>query len=216
MKKQIAKRQCIVTGSSLDVGQGLAFFIDKEGALSFSHKAPNQKVMMPSTNKPVVLWVKFDYEVVKQFLGHLNLYAQDFEQAKKTDDYINRILFFLKQRSLQTMGMMKKAGLILTGYGKIEGFCKSQKGTHKILGLVFATDGSLRECHNLLASFPEGAYCVSLFKAEELGKALGLERVVYASFMRHKLSETFLTSVKQLADFLQKMPQPEQQCLPQE
>jgi hypothetical protein len=214
MKQQIGKIQCVVTQHPLDTGEGLAFYVNPEGVLCFAHKEPKQtKGLASNKKKKPAVWVTLDYKTIRQFLENAAEFLKESAPFIQPDDLLQRILEALKQRSLSGLGMMRKAGLVLTGYAKIESFSRSEKGFHKILGIVFATEGSLRECQNLLNAFPEGAYCVNVFSSEEMSRALGNESTVYASFIRHKLSYSFLESSRHFASFLREMSRNSQKSM---
>jgi hypothetical protein len=204
MKKRNSNKQCIVTQLPLQEGEGLVFYVSEEGQLSFSCKQPKKKGAQPQKPIPSI-WVSVKHDILFSVSENPTLVLKDLGDFVYPDDIFQKIIHFLKNRVLSLLGMLKRIGVLLTGYAKIESFAKSQKGVDKLLGLVFSTEGSIRECNNLLNCFPEGSYCISLFSSEEMGRALGIESVVYASFVRHKLSYSFLKQAQQLAPLMRSL-----------
>ena len=112
------------------------------------------------------------------------------------DDLAPQVEGLLAQRCRALLGLAVRAGQAVFGYEKVREWLRAGKG-----GLLLeAADGSKGECRKLRALAP-AVPVVAVLSADELGAAVGRERIVHAVLEAGRLADRLKHEASRLAGF---------------
>lgn len=189
------ERMCLVTRRKASETDLIRFVVDPEGVL-----VPDVKAVLPGRGA----WVSADRDVLAQAIKR-----KAFGRALKTDTPIGgldtliaRTQQVVRHHAHGGLAMARKAGLVVTGFSKVESALKTGKA-HTVL---VATDGgadSASKIHRLAGHV--GVPVLQLLPHDEMGLALGREHVIHAALLDGPGAQRFLAPLRRLENF----------CLPQ-
>jgi hypothetical protein len=186
------ERRCIVSGQSESEVGLIRFALAGDGMVT-----PDVAAKLPGRGA----WVRADRASIELAAkkGH---FARSFKrQAKVPDDLAGLTEKLLVRRCLDQLGMARRAGAIATGATQVEGAIRSKPA----LVLIEAEDGA-QEGREKLMSLHIGLWgrpprAVGCFTAEDLGVALGRERVIHACLLQERLAVGWAAEIGRLAGF---------------
>jgi predicted RNA-binding protein YlxR (DUF448 family) len=192
-------RKCIVTGESKDCDELIRFAIgpDEEIAPDLFRKLGGRGV-----------WVTATRENVEQACT-----KKAFNRAFSTnvvlpEDLPGLIDQLLQKSALDSLGMARKAGQIITGQGRLDGAIRSGG-----IALVFhasdgAGDGKRKTGAALHAmGLRENVTMIDLFTSAQMSLALGLSNVVHAGMPSGGLSSAILEKYRRLLRYRATSPE---------
>jgi hypothetical protein len=125
-------------------------------------------------------------------------------QIRVPDDLLELVERLLVRRALAALSLANKAGLVTTGYAKVE----AAAGRGKVVALVHASDASadgVRKLDRLFSAVcrdqDRPAEIVRSLTNEQLSLAIGRPNVVHAGLERGGATSTFLIEAQRLARF---------------
>ncbi|MGD9980541.1 MAG: RNA-binding protein [Hyphomonadaceae bacterium] len=186
------ERRCIVSHESESGANLIRFALSPDGVVT-----PDVAAKLPGRGA----WVRADRASVEQ-AAKKGAFARAFKaQLRVPDDLANNVETLLERRCLDLLGLARRAGAIAVGATQVEAAIRDKPA----LVLIEAADGAeegrekLMSLHIGLWGRPPAA--VGCFSAEDLGVALGRERVIHACLLQERLAEAWAAEIGRLAGF---------------
>lgn len=147
-------------------------------------------------------WVRARRDIVEQAVKR-KAFARAFNApAEAPPDLADQAEAALARRCLGVFSMGRKAGAIALGFDQVEAAIRK---TAPMGGLIEAADGAadgreklVRLAFGLWGSEPTIVGC---FTAEEMGMALGRDRVVHAAWLQERLARAWAAETSRLSGF---------------
>jgi uncharacterized protein len=186
------ERRCIVSHESLSDAELIRFALSPDGVVT-----PDVAAKLPGRGA----WVRSNRESLER-AGKKGAFARAFKaEVKVPEGFADHTEALLSRRCLDLLGMARRAGAIAIGATQVDAAIRAKPA----LVLIEATDGAqegrekLMSLHIGLWGRPPGA--VGAFSAEELGVALGRERVIHACLLQERLALAWAAEIGRLAGF---------------
>lgn len=186
------ERRCIVTGESESEAGLIRFALAPDGMVT-----PDVAAKLPGRGA----WVRADRASIEQ-AAKKGAFARAFKrQVKVPEDLAALTETLLARRCLDQLGLARRAGAIAVGATQVEAAIRAKPA----FLLIEAEDGAvegrekLMSLHIGLWSRPPRA--VGCFTSEELGVALGRERVIHACLLQERLAVGWAAEIARLAGF---------------
>ena len=180
-------RRCIVSGEVSETGALVRFVVDPEGTV-----VPDVAGDLPGRG----MWLSSRREVLDTARTK-GLFARAARMRVSVDEGLADLTErLLARRSLDTLGLARRAGRAVVGFQKVRALLGSGEAAVLIAARDAATDGKAK-LRRVGAAVPE----VTLFTVAELSLALGRENVVHAALSPSKLANRFLIETARLAGF---------------
>lgn len=205
------RRRCIATLESRPQGDMIRFVLSPEGQVTpdLASRLPGRGAWVASTREALDLAVK------------KGAFARAFRaQAKAAADLPAQVEQLLAKRVLDQLGLAKRAGDLILGFEKvreavrealpaclIEASDGAEDGRDKIVALMRGAHGPERNKDEgerpVNRPLPPVIGC---FSADELGMALGRERVVHACLKQGRFAISWMGELARLAGFRRVWP----------
>jgi uncharacterized protein len=178
-------RRCLVTGAIRTKDELLRFVVGPAGEI-----VPDLAGKLPGRG----LWLTAQRDIVRDAVKR-----RVFARAAKAPVMVaagldDRIEGLLVQRSIEDLGLARRAGLAVAGFERVKAALAAGKVALLVEALEAGSDGREK-----LAPFAAGV--VASLSAEELGAAFGRERAVHAALERGRLCDRFLADARRLQGF---------------
>lgn len=186
------ERRCIVSGESDSDAHLIRFALSPDGVVT-----PDVAAKLPGRGA----WVSARRESVAQ-AGKKGVFARAFKApAKVPDDLAGLTETLLARRCLDLLGLANRAGALAVGATKVEAAFRGRRSFLMIEAADGAQEGreKLMSLHIGLWGAPPPA--LGCFQAEELGVALGRERVIHATLLQERLALVLAAEIGRLAGF---------------
>lgn len=186
------ERRCIVTRESDSDARLMRFALAPDGVV-----VPDVAAKLPGRGA----WVRADRATIEQ-AARKGAFARAFKsQVKVPDDLAGLTESLLARRCLDHLGLMRRAGAIAIGATQVEAAIRGKPALMVIEAADGATEGreKLMSLHIGLWGRPPAA--VGCFSGEELGVALGRERVIHACLLQERLALGWAAEIGRLAGF---------------
>jgi hypothetical protein len=189
------ERRCVVTRAALPADALIRFVAGPDGRL-----VPDIRRKLPGRG----VWTMLSAEAVRQAVK-----TGAFPRALKARVEVGPALdaevdALLARDALQALAMANKAGLLVTGFGKVE----AAAGGHGLAALVEAADGAadgrrkiLQALHRAQGERAGRTPVVDCFEARDLALALGRDLVIHAALKSGAASGAFLERWRRLVHF---------------
>jgi len=182
-----ALRRCLVTGESRDRGSLLRFVVDPERRI-----VPDVDGRLPGRG----LWLTPTRDIVKTAVAK-RLFARAAKQDVVTEpDLDNRVEALLVRRSIECLGLARRAGQAAAGFTQVEKAVRDGG----VAVLVEACDGSA-DGRGKLTRLAPGLPVMDRLTSAELGQAFARDHVVHAALHKGRLAESFMAEQARLAGF---------------
>ena len=185
-------RRCIVTGRSQSEAALIRYALGPDGVI-----VPDVAAKLPGRGA----WVRAERATV-ELAAKKGAFARAFKaEAKSPSDLANRTEALLAKRCLDFLGMARRAGAVAIGAVQVEAAIR--KGATPVL--AEASDGApdgreaLMALHIGLWGAPPRA--IGCFSSQEMGVALGRERVIHACLLQERLALAWVAELNRLAGF---------------
>ncbi len=191
-------RRCIVTGEEPGEEKLVRFALAPDGVV-----VPDAGAKLPGRGA----WVCAQRALVDQAVKR-NAFSRAFKEAAKApSDLADQVEAALARRCLDMLGLGKRAGALTLGFDKVEASIRDRPP----FGLIEAADGAAdgREKLSRLAFglWNQAAPVVGCFTAEELGMALGRDRVVHAAWLQERMARLWAAETGRLSGFRDLAPE---------
>jgi predicted RNA-binding protein YlxR (DUF448 family) len=192
MKKKNSSdvEKCIVTGEELPITEMIRFVVDPENniALDLSEKLPGN-----------AFWIQADRDVIKRAIWRNSFTTANRAPVNVPKNLLETVRIGLLRQSLETMGLARKAGLLIQGFAKVEEALKAGKGS---LYLV-ASDAKENGREKIEKAIRSGGLSVTildLWTSSQLSAALGVENAIHAVLTDGALTTKLKAIAKKLKD----------------
>lgn len=213
------ERTCAVTRAKLSPAELIRFVRAPDGTIT-----PDLANRLPGRG----VWVKLDRSAVETAVAR-NAFARSLKRAVVVpDDLAGLVERLLVARCVQALALANKAGLVVSGFAKVE----AQIAAGRVAALLHASDASRDGASKLdgklraltyieaEAAAEEGASAASPKRipaaeiitnltVDELSLALGRENVVHAAVIHGGAARYFLTEIQRLRRYRSRHPEPQ-------
>jgi len=184
--KRSPLRRCIATGAVRSKEGMIRFVLGPDGA-----PVPDLEGSLPGRG----LWVTADRAALDRAAAR-NAFAKAARRSVRVPAGLPEATAgLLRRRCLTMLGLARKAGQAVAGFEKV----RSALQTGKAAVLLAAEDGAEDGRAKLRALTGGSVPVVALFKAAELGPALGRDHTVHAALAPGGLAERFLAECRRYA-----------------
>lgn len=201
-KNEPVERTCLVTRAVRPVDEMIRFVIDPTGAV-----VADLKRVLPGRGA----WVTARRDVVA-LAEKKRAFGRAFKAEVVTGPGLaDQVDALIARQALGTLGLARKAGLVVTGFAKVEAAIGSSRPG--LAAIIEASDGAedgVRKIEQALRrrfgaeALAEGAVLVSRdFTARELDLALGGAHVIHAALLAGSAAEAALERMRFLARYRQ-------------
>lgn len=178
-------RTCIVTREEKPPETLMRFVLGPAGEV-----VPDLKRKLPGRG----VWVTAERGMVAEAVKK-RLFSRGFGEDAKADaalvDLIDRLLV---DAALGTLGLARKAGLVVTGFAKVDTALRRGQAIGLVHAAEAAEDGQ-RKLRAVLAHRPDGGRAIPVvraFSGTQLDLALGGGNVIHAAVLAGRAGEIFL------------------------
>lgn len=189
-------RQCAVTRRKLPVDDLMRFVATPEGQI-----VPDIARRLPGRG----VWINANYETVARAIAK-NTFARSLKRRVDAgQDLPDLVAVMLRKRALDGLALANKAGLVVTGYSKLEAAIARDRVAVLIHASEAAVDGRRKLDQRLLRADKEGLSdrpIVAEFTRMELSLALGRSNVVHAGLIEGGAAVNFLRAEQRLARYM--------------
>ena len=187
-----AERLCVVTRTVKPVGDLIRFVVGPEGIV------PDLKRKLPGRG----LWITADKPTLRDAITR-NVFARGFKrEIRATAELIDLTELLLQRAALDALSIAGKAGLVVTGFAKVEAAIARES----IVGLVHAADAGTDGVAKLAGALrhrpdADQVTMIKTFTTAQLDLALGRSNVVHAALLAGPANDTFLARFTRLERF---------------
>ena len=199
------ERRCIVTMERREQGEMIRFVLSPDGQVTpdLAAKLPGRGAWVTASREAIDLAVK------------RGAFSRAFKkQVKAAPDLAAQTEQLLVKRNLDQLGMVKRAGDLILGFEQvreevrkdapafvIEASDGSEDQRGKVLALVRGLHTPEPEEMGKAAGNPALPPVISCFSGDELGMALGRERVIHACVKYGRIAHAWMGELKRLSGF---------------
>lgn len=185
------ERSCVVTRQAKHPDALLRFVLGPEGAI-----VPDIKRKLPGRG----VWVGLSRDLVAQAVKKQAFSRALKEKAPAAADLPDLVETLLRRDALQALSIANKAGLVTTGFAKVEAAIGSGAVSALINASDGAADGKRKLGQALRRQFgPDARPEIGIFTVDELDAALGRGNVVHAALGLGPAAKVFLASSHRFA-----------------
>jgi predicted RNA-binding protein YlxR (DUF448 family) len=186
-----AERTCAVTRATLPPEQMIRFVLGPDDAV-----VPDIKRKLPGRG----VWVGLSKDLVAQAVKK-QVFSRGLKaKALAAPDLPELIDRLLARDALQALSIANKAGLVTTGFAKVETAIATGVASALVHARDGASDGKRKLGQALRRKYgPEGRTEIGIFSGEELDAALGRGNVTHAALASGPAAKVFLASSRRLA-----------------
>ncbi|MGQ0740686.1 MAG: RNA-binding protein [Alphaproteobacteria bacterium] len=191
-KEGMRTRRCIVSGEVLPEAELIRFVAGPEARI-----VPDILARLPGRG----LWVRASREAIAKAAAK-NLFARAAgADVQATADLTDRTEKLLAAHMLETLGMARRAGALITGFEKIEAALRSANPPALIMEASDAAGDGRRKLQDAARASGHQPFVIGCFSREELGLAAGLENMVHAGLRPGRFVERLLFDAGRLRGF---------------
>lgn len=189
-------RTCAQTRESLPQTELIRFVADEAGNIfpDVSARAPGRGV-----------WIKANRETLENAIKS-NAFARSLKRkASPMPKLISQTIDALYSKSLGFLGMARRAGVLITGFDKVEEAIKKSEPAF----LIEANDGSADGRGKLIALSKKwrNVPIIGIFGTDDLGKAIGRDNIIHALMIKGQFAQNWTLELKRLEGFVSLMPE---------
>jgi predicted RNA-binding protein YlxR (DUF448 family) len=209
-KDQSPERRCIATMESRPQAEMIRFVVAPDGTVT-----PDLAMKLPGRGA----WVTSSREAV-DLAAKKGAFGRAFKaQVKVPANLSNDIEALLVKRALDMLGLAKRAGDLILGFDQVRELVRGERpgclieasdgaadGRSKVLGLVRAAHGpaygkDIESRGEGTVKTPDLPPVIGCFSADELGMALGRERVIHACLKQGRFARSWMGELTRLSGF---------------
>jgi uncharacterized protein len=187
------ERMCIVTRRTRPVGELIRFVAGPDGRVvpDVKRRLPGRGVWITAAGNRVA-------EAVRRGAFQRSLRAD----VQVPGDLAQQVEALLERATLDALSVARKAGLVLSGFAKVEAAVGQGTAVAVLSAAEAAADGrrKIEAAARRAASAPSLAE-IRAFRSDQLDLALGRPNVVHAALLTGRASETFLARWRTLEGY---------------
>ncbi len=178
------ERMCIVTRLARPVGELIRFVAGPDGGI-----VPDVKRRLPGRG----VWVTASRQRVAEAVRRGAFQRSLRADVRIPGDLADRVEALLERASLDALSVARKAGLVLSGFVKVEAAVARGAATAVLHAAEASDDGRRKiEAAARRAGSAPGPTEIRTFRSAQLDLALGRPNVVHAALLAGRASDTFL------------------------
>ena len=188
------ERQCAVTRQTRPVDEMIRFVLAPDGTV-----APDLKRVLPGRG----VWVTATREAV-ELAERKKVFGRAFKADARVEPVLADLVEHLLEKAvLGSLGLIRKAGLMVVGFAKVEAALKRGE----VGALIHASDASddgIRKLTGVsVARFgkADGPPVIRSLSSSQLSLALGRANVIHAALLEGRASKSFMARERVLAGF---------------
>ncbi|NQU58203.1 MAG: RNA-binding protein [Rhodospirillales bacterium] len=184
-KGETSLRRCIVSGTELPKDCMIRFVVgpDEEIVADIEARLPGRG-----------FWLSAGRDVLHTACAK-NLFAKAARaKVKIPADLADRVEGLLAKRCLNHVGLARRAGQAVSGYGKVEAWLKSGKPAGVLLAAADGAEDGLAKVRSWAGKTP----VITALDADELGQAFARARAVHVIVAPGRLAESLLVDAGRL------------------
>ncbi len=200
-RKGDVTRTCIVSRETMPIADLVRFVLAPDGSV-----VPDLKRNLPGRG----VWVEATREAVDKAVTK-RLFTRGFRTKAEADAGLGALVDrLLCEQALGTFGLARKAGLVVTGFAKVE----QAVAGDALAGLVHAAEAGADGVSKLAAALRRrfggevGRPVVRIFSGSQLDLALGRSNVIHAALLAGRASEIFVERAIALGRYRGDRPAP--------
>ena len=192
-RAQELERMCVATRRVRPVADMIRFVIGPDG-----EAVPDLKRKLPGRG----VWVTDTQDALSDAVKRKALARGFKREVRLPADLVARTGAMLERSALDALAMAGKAGLVATGFTRVEAALAQEK----VIALLHATEAAADGIRKLDAAWrrrPERGPVVTigLLTSAQLDLALGRPNVIHAALLAGPPSDTFLARLRRLERF---------------
>ncbi len=187
-----SRRRCVVTRTERSPDDLIRFVVDPAGGIvaDLARKLPGRGVWVTADKASVAAAVK------------ANAFAKSLKrQVIVAPDLSDRIESLFMKRALEALSLANKAGLVTTGFEKVEALLDAGRAAALLHGLDAAADGTRRLDRKFAAIQRDKglpAPIVNWLTTDQMSLAIGRSNVVHAGLKQGGATNRFLREAERL------------------
>ena len=190
-----AERLCIVSRTVKPTAEMIRFVVGPDGAVvpDLRRKLPGRGVWVTATKAAVT--------AATERRAFARGFKRDVRAAAELPGLVERLL---ERAALDALGIARKAGLVVSGFAKVE----AALAADPVIALIHAADASpdgarklANAAHRRFAETQEKPAEINLFESAQLDLALGRPNVVHAAVLAGPGSAGFVVRCRSLERF---------------
>jgi uncharacterized protein len=187
------ERMCVATRTVKPVADMIRFVIGPDG-----EAVPDLKSKLPGRG----VWVTATHEALGDAIKRKALVRGFKREVRLPTDLVARTEKLLERAVLDALAIASKAGLVATGFTKVETALAEGQVVAVLHAAEAAPDG-VRKLEGPRRRRPEGAQIVMIgaLTSAQLDLALGRPNVIHAALLAGPPSDTFLARLRRLERF---------------
>jgi uncharacterized protein len=192
-RAQELERMCVVTRTVRPVADMIRFVIGPDG-----EAVPDLKRKLPGRG----VWVTATQDALSDAVKRKALVRGFKRDVRLPADFVTRTGQLLERGALDALAMAGKAGLVATGFTRVEAALAQQE----VIALLHAAEAAADGVRKLDAGWrrrPERGPIVTIgiLTSAQLDLALGRPNVIHAALLAGPSSDTFLARLRRLERF---------------
>jgi len=192
-RAQERERMCVATRTVRPVADMIRFVVGPDG-----EAVPDLKRKLPGRG----VWVTATQDALSDALKRKALARGFKREVRLPADLVARTGQLLERAALDALAMAGKAGLVATGFTRVEAALAQEK----VIALLHAAEAAADGIRKLNAAWrrrPERGPIVTigLLTSAQLDLALGRPNVIHAALLAGPSSDTFLARLQRLERF---------------
>jgi predicted RNA-binding protein YlxR (DUF448 family) len=185
---ELRRRMCVITHLEYSEEDLIRFVRGPDG-----EAIPDLSRRLPGPG----IWIALRRDLVTRAI-ETQLFSREFGKETRADANLpDRLGQLLRKKALSYLAMAKKAGMLTTGFEKVE----TALSFGSVAILVHAGEASPMGCRKLDCSASSSVVKISVFSVEELNLALGGANVVHAAVTKGGLADKLLATLRQMANY---------------
>ena len=179
------ERKCIVTGEVKPAEALLRFVVGPDSQVVFdaAGKLPGRG-----------LWLSARLDVLKTAAGKGQFSKAAKARVAVSEGLVSQVLDQLRARCLNRLGLARGAGQLTQGFEKVRAALKAGP-----VGVLLQASDAAQDGREKMMRLAPGVPVVALFKAEEIGHAIGRDNAVHAVLAPGKMAQAFLCDARKFA-----------------
>jgi predicted RNA-binding protein YlxR (DUF448 family) len=193
-KKGDVSRTCIVSREVMPIADLIRFVLAPDGSV-----VPDLKRDLPGRG----VWVEGKRAVVEKAVAK-RLFARGLRAQVTVDPGLPALIDrLMSDQALGTFGLARKAGLVVTGFAKVE----AAVARERLVCVVHAAEAGVDGINKLTAALKRrfggegGCPVVRIFAGPQLDLALGRSNVIHAALLHGRAAEIFLERASALGRY---------------
>ncbi|MES1199491.1 MAG: RNA-binding protein [Pseudomonadota bacterium] len=190
--RPVRERRCVATGQSLPEHLLVRFAVGPGDVL-----VPDVAAKLPGRGA----WVSADRQSLESAIRKGGFARSLKGPVKVPDGLVEQTEALLAKRCLDHLGLMRRAGALAIGATQVEAAIRAKPAFALVEASDGATDGreKLQALH--IGLWKRAAPRVGCFSGEELGMALGRDRVIHACLLQERLAQGWAAEIGRLSGF---------------